>query len=168
MTDHFSKAIDLREELNLILDNITPHWVALRTAQLDQPCPECIKRVKPQYNTPPGSCMKCLNTGHLFVDKIINTYSYQASAGRDYIANLGKISAETVIYIIKHDSRPKQGDYICELDLDESTGIPRQPFRIRRIFSIEDSKEFRGDDGRIEYFKLYCEENNLDRGINIW
>lgn len=168
MTDFFAKRLDLRKELKVLMETSGFRWVALRTTQLDQPCTECVKRTLPQYDGPPGSCMKCLNTGHLFVDKLVKGYSYLPAAGRDFLSDIGVINTETVVFILEQGSKPKTGDLVCELDLDEATGTPRQPFAIRRVFKIQDSKEMRGDDGRIEFFKTYCEEYNLDVGQNIW
>jgi len=168
MTDYFATRLDLRKEMEVLIKTSGFRWVALRTAQLDQPCTQCTKRTEPQYESPPGSCMKCLNTGFLFIDKLVKGYSYLPAAGRDFLSDIGVINTETVVYILQSGAKPKTGDYICELDTDELTGVLRQPFVIRHVFVIQDSKEMRGDDGRIEFFKTYCEEHNLDKGINIW
>lgn len=168
MVDHFKERIDLKDELKFILEELQPHFVALRSAQLDQKCPECAKRSGEQYVAVSATCMACLNTGHLFIDKLLSVYSYKASSGYERLAEIGVITADAMIYIVQGGHHPKEGDKICELDLDEDTGEPKQPFRIRRIFNIQNAKELRGEDGRIEYFKLYCEEYNLDRGQNIW
>ena len=168
MVDFFSKRLNLRNELSVLVKSSGFKWVALRAAQLDQPCNQCIIRAGELYETTPSTCMKCLNTGYLFVDKLVRGYSYLTAAGRDFLSSVGNINTDLVIYIIEHNTRAKEGDYICELDIDESTETPRQPFKIIRTFKIQDSMDIRCDDGRIEYLKNYCEEYNFDKGINIW
>jgi len=167
MTDFFRERLDIRKELRVLVETSGFRWVALRSAQLDQACTRCINKISPQYDSPTGVCLKCLNTGHLFADKLVKAYSYLPAAGRDFLSDIGIINTETVVYIFEHGSKPKTGDIVCELDLNEATGTPRQPFSIRRMFTIQDSKEMRGDDGRIEFYKTYCEELNLDKGQSI-
>jgi hypothetical protein len=160
MTDHFKDRLPIRDAVKALSDVAGFRWVALRSQDRTKKCTKC-------QDTPKLNCNSCLSTGFLFVDKIIQAYSYLAVQGRDFLTEIGKVNTDTHIYIIKHGAKPKEGDFIAELDLIESTGEPRQPFAIRRLFKVQDSKEYRGQDGRVEYWRVYAEEHNFDRGLGI-
>ena len=160
MTDHFKDRLPIRDALKVLSDTSGFRWIALRSQDRSKKCTKCL-------NSKKTICTGCLSTGFLFVDKLIEAYSYLAVQGRDFLTEIGKVNTDTHIYILKHGSKPKEGDFIAELDLNEDTGEPRQPFAIRRYFKVQDSKEYRGQDGRIEYWRVYAEEHNFDTGLGI-
>jgi hypothetical protein len=156
--------IDLRKELENIRDTAGFYWVALRTFNLNQQCQECKKYTPANYDQAPKWCSFCMNTGHAFFDKLVMGYRYLSQPGFDYKTEIGTINTKTQVFILEHDKKPKNVDMILELDLNEATGAPRQPFSITRAFSIQDAQTMRGDNGRIEHFRCFVEERNFDLG----
>jgi hypothetical protein len=159
--------LDLRKELATLESNVAFSWVALRSAQLGSQCSACMKRIGPQYGIPSPSCVRCLGSGYLFVDKLVRAYQPRPLPGVDFFSELGLVNTKTQAFFLKEPTKPKNTDFILELDLDEATGIPRQPFTITRIFSIQTAESLRGVKGRIEYWMALTEERNFDRGQGI-
>ncbi|RMG69772.1 MAG: hypothetical protein D6710_08275 [Nitrospirae bacterium] len=158
--------IDLRKEIELLADNVGFSWVALRTIDLNTKCTECSKRVGNQYETPPEECKTCFGTGHLYVDKLVRGFRDLSQPGFDFLSELGVVNTKTQVYIIEHDKYPKSTDFILELDLDEKTGQPKIPYKIQRVFKIQDAHPLRGGQpeghpGRIEFFRCFVEERNF-------
>ena len=160
MTDHIRSRLSIKKELDELSKTSGFRWVALRSQDRTKKCTKCSAETRLK-------CVSCLGTGFLFIDKLVEGYSYLAVHGREFRSEIGRVSTNTPVYILKDTSKPKEGDLVAELDLDEETGIPRQPFRIRSLFLIQDSKEYRGESGEIEFFRLYTKEQNFDRGIDI-
>ena len=160
MTDHISSRLSIKKELDELSKTSGFRWVALRSQSRTKKCTKC-------SSEPMVNCMSCLGTGFLFIDKLVKGYSYMAVHGREFKSEIGRVSTNTPVYILKDTSKPKEGDFVAELDLNEETGVPRQPFRIRSLFLVQDSKEYRGETGEIEFFRLYTKEQNFDRGMDI-
>lgn len=160
----FNTFIDLRKFLREIRDTVGFRWIALRSVDLSKPCLECIKKAPDNYDSPSGVCSRCLDIGFNYVDKLIKGYRFQATPGVDIAANVGPINIPKQNYILEWNTFPKSTDWILELDLDEVTQIPKQPFKITSAFKIEDANSLRGDNGRIEFWKCTVEERNLSLG----
>lgn len=158
---------DLREQVSLLKKNLGFAWVSLRSVDLSKRCTECTRTIEPQYDTPSPSCTKCMGTGYLFVDKLIKSFRIRYISGTQISTEIGATSTDSNRYFIQHNERPKNTDFIMELDLDESTRLPRQPFRIRRAFKIQDAEPLRGTNGRIEYWSCMTEERSYDLGRDI-
>lgn len=141
--------------------------MALRSAKLDIRCTECLKNIGGETEGPNPSCRFCLGTGYPYVDKLVQGYRYLATPGFDFRAQIGIVNTETNVFIVKYDKQPKSTDLIAELVLDETTGNPRQPFKISKMFKIQDAFPLRGDDGRIEFWRCFVEERNFDVGKSI-
>lgn len=159
--------INLRKELATLRDHVGFRWTALRSADLNTPCIECSKKVPAQYDQVSGTCKSCLGIGYAYMDKLVPAFSYLGQPGFDFLSQIGFINTKTRVYIIEYGYKPKNTDYIMELDLDESTGIPRQPFVVTRTFKIQDSEVMRGGEptshvGAIDFWRCYVEERNLD------
>lgn len=167
MVRYWYGAIDFRKDIEVIKKNGGFRWISLRSVDLTKRCTECLKKLGPQYEDPAADCTLCMGIGYPFIDKLVKAFRYLSAPGFDFLSSIGTVNTKTVVYILEHDAFPKNTDYIIELDLDESTGIPRQPFSIRGMFKINDSHDMRGKDGRIEFFRCYVEEHNFDRGRTI-
>jgi hypothetical protein len=167
MSLFYSGPIDLREELNLLKTKHGFRWIALRSARLNKKCTECTKVIDPTYNEPNPNCRSCLGTGHAFIDKLTRAYSYVVAQGFNPRTKIGTVNTKTSVYLLDYNILPKEADFILELDLIESTGVPRQPFSIRKIFKINDARPMRSNRGRIEFFRCFTEEYSFDLGKSI-
>lgn len=158
--------IKLRKELSNLVEN-EGHWVALRSIDLTKPTteaqegiPENYDQSHPDYNN--------IVANYYFVDKLLKSFRYLAQPGFDFQSRIGVINTKTQVYILEHDKKPKNTDYILELDLDEN-GIPKQPFKIQRVFRIQDAQEMRAEDpgthhGSQIFWRCFCEEHNVGYG----
>lgn len=163
--------IDLRKEIELLAGATGFSWVALRSIDLSKPTTEAKKSLPSNYDQS-NINFKNIVSNYYFIDKLVKGYRYMAQPGFDYQSQIGTINTKTQVYIIAHDKKPKNTDYILELDLDEETGQPKQPFRIARVFNIQDAQPMRGGQprtitGGIEFWRCYTEEDNLGYGLNI-
>ena len=161
--------IDLRKEIKVLKDSVGFHWLALRSVALDEPCTECSKSVDGNFDQPNPTCSTCLGIGYTWIDKIIKGFRYQFAPGFDFKADLGIINTQSRIFVLEHDSMPKNKDYILELDLNEKTGKPKSPFKIMRSFKVQGAFPQRGDKGRIEHWRCFTEERNFAQaGEGVW
>jgi hypothetical protein len=163
----FYNKIDVKEEFRVLLEQAEFRWVALRAADLTKKCMYCFMRGGPQYQDNSSVCDKCMGTGHRYTDRIVKTYSYQTSRAFDRLTNIGVLSNNTEIYVFEGDAYPKNTDFVLELDSDETTRIPRQPFAITRMMKINDVQDLREIDGTIAYWRCFVTKYNFDRGQSI-
>jgi hypothetical protein len=154
--------LDLRKELDTMLESVGFSWVALRSVDLSTPCTECKKPTGDHYDQPSPTCTSCMGIGYLYIDKIVKGFRYMSSPGFDFRSNIGMLNTETQVYILEHDKAPKETDYVLELNLDEDTGAPSQPFEVTKSFKIQSTFAARGDKGRIELWRCFVEERNLE------
>lgn len=162
-----TNSIDLRQELELLKSLIGHYWVALRVADLSKPCRECMNKEDPNLDQPSAYCKTCLGIGFSYVDKLVKAFRYQAAVGLSLKGNVGVLDLESRVFILENGYVPKRYDWILELDIDEATMNPKQPFKAIRAFKIDDALPMRGDDGRIEFFKCYTKARVLDVGKRI-
>jgi len=155
--------VNIRKEIDLLIDSVGFSWVALRSVNLNLPCVECTKVIDGNFDQPNPDCPNCLGIGYAWVDKIIKGFRVQYAPGFDFKSNLGIINTQSQVYILRYDNMPKNIDYILELDLHENTGEPKQPFKIKRNFKIQSAFPQRGDRGRIEFWRCFVEERNFDK-----
>lgn len=106
-------------------------------------------------------------TGYLFVDKLVKLQRARTTPGIDLLTEIGIVNTSTSTFILEQGAKPKNTDWILELDLNEDTGAPKQPISVIRSFKIQDSFPARGKDGRIEFWYCYTEERNFDFGKRI-
>lgn len=156
--------IDFRKELSLLMGEQGFHWVALRSVDLSRPCSKCKGKTLSAHSEVSSQCTLCLDVGYSYVDKLIKGYSYRGSPGNDENTQVGIINTENLVWALQHNSYPKTSDYILELDLDLTTGVPRQPFRIIRTHKVSDAQAMLGDDRKIKFWRCFTQESNLSFG----
>jgi hypothetical protein len=108
-----------------------------------------------------------MGTGHPFVDILAKCYRTIHSPGMDFLTQLGKINTRTHTYYFESRYKPKETDYIIELDFHAATGKLKQPFRATRLYKIQDVKAYIGQKSRIKYFRCTAEERNFDFGRSV-
>jgi len=156
--------IDLRKELSILRKYIGHRWVAHRSIDLSKPCTECNRINNEIHNQPQKTCKTCYGIGYAYIDKIVKGFRYLSTPGVDLRSSVGSINTRTEVYILEHDCYPKPVDWILELQLNESTMVPVQPFKVTTMFKVQDCMALRGDSSRIEFWRCSVEERNLDSG----
>ncbi len=167
MSSYFFNKLNFREELEILKDTVGFVWAALRSQKLDQECSECIRYIGGQYDQPNPGCKTCMGTGHPYIDKIVKLYRYLSTPGFDHRSSIGNISTRVDKCYLEHDETPKEGDYVLELEINEKTQIPIQPFNVIRAFEVEDAHANRGVNGRVEFWTCRIEERNLEIGKSL-
>jgi hypothetical protein len=154
--------INLRKEIETLRDNVGFYWVALRVIDLSKKTNQSSDKVPSNYDQPNPEDSKSLLINHSYSDKLVKAFRYLGSPGFDFLTQLGNINTRSATFIVEYDKQPKDTDFILELESDEETHIPYQPFNVVKVFKIQDSFPLRGDDGRIEFWRCHVEERNLD------
>lgn len=156
--------IDLRKELALLRKHLGHRWVAHRSIDLSKACTECGRVNDDIHRQPQKTCSACHGIGYSYVDKVVKGFRYLSVPGVDLKTSVGFVNTRSEVYILEHDCYPKPVDWILELELNETTMVPVQPFRVTSAFKIQDCMALRGDNGRIEFWRCPVEERNLDYG----
>jgi hypothetical protein len=159
--------IDLKKEFNVLKENMGFSWGALRSAKLDQKCTECAKSVGAQYDQPNPSCKTCMGVGYLYIDNLVKLRTSDRSSAKKFLFELGAINTSNRDFFMESDTRPKPSDFILELHLNEDTGAPIQPFKIRSVYKVQDVYQARGIGGRTSYWHCLAETRNFTIGKNL-
>jgi hypothetical protein len=133
-------------------------WYGLRQADYTKRC-ACSLTTPSTTET----CTRCLSTGYLFTDYLVKGYTWLGILGFEYGIPVGTMSTQSKNIAIQHNRTINKFDFVLELDQDLSGKI-KQPFKITRYYRIQDVAQYRGDEGRLEFWKCYLEERNIDDG----
>jgi len=87
---------------------------------------------------------------------------WQSSMGFEFKTEVGSISTQKNNFVVKHNRPINKYDHIMILDMDPNTGVVRQPITIMRTFQVQDSMPLYGKSGRVEFYRCFIEERNLD------
>jgi hypothetical protein len=71
----------------------------------------------------------------------------------------GILNEQTALFFVEYDVAPTYYDRIVELGLNDD-GTIKTPYYRRRIYKIQTVADCRSDNGRIEYYALYCSEKD--------
>ena len=161
--------IDLRNEMENLRDSVGFRWLALRTVNFTKPALEAKKPVPLNYDqTEPDN--QNIVANEYFIDKLVKGFSYLSQPGFDFQTQVGPINTKLRVFILEHEKKPKNTDFILELNLNEDTGVPIQPFKVTRVWKIQDAEPMRAGQptkkptGRIDFFRCFAEESNLGYG----
>lgn len=80
-------------------------------------------------------------------------------ARRDMRLQGGVINPQTVVFFFQHHVAPTWYDRIVELQLDLD-GAPIVPYRRGRIYKPESVVDYRSDNGRVEFWGVFCFEKD--------
>jgi len=166
MTDYFPLeddqiGIDPREEFR-ILKRYGFRWVGLKRADYSIPC--ACRRFSDKGVKPSSMCRRCLNTGFPFVDYLVSGRIWESGLGVSYQATPGMISTSSVNFVVDHRQSLRKGDIVCELYLDADTGLPVQPFQVRKYYRIAGAEPKTADNGKLIFWKARLEEMSVDDG----
>ena len=168
----FDNEIDLLEEVTIRVRD-RGHFIAFRKITEDR-CPNFNLDRREDH---PDDCPYCMGSGYIFVDYIIKSYCRPArdveAQAKSVRIEIGFMSPNKWNYYLpgytlnKNNQRiylnPTHEDYIIELDLNEDTGLPTLPRRIKKILKIESIIELRDKGGRLEYFNMNTKEVTTGR-----
>lgn len=78
--------------------------------------------------------------------------------------NAGEMAISSKMFYLRYDVRPSKGDLIVE-----PSWIDDQPVidEYTAIYEINYPEPFRGDNGRIEYFRAACELNPVEATLRL-
>ena len=150
------------EDLRTIIVALTGEgfsWMVLR--RIDRTT-DCSCKVEETIST--ENCGKCLGLGHPFADRLVKGYMWMGLFGFEFNATPGVLSTQRRNVVLEYTRPVNKFDQILSLSLNPDTGEPNQPFRIQRLFSVQDSIPVRGKGGRVEFWKAVVEERSLSDG----
>ena len=110
-------------------------------------------------------CPICFGEGHMFDETEINFYrtyegSDAANASKDKLQKPGLINQPFVVFYIRYSAGITKEDKIVEIELEDD-GSASEPMRRKRIFRIANIWEYRADNGKLEYYKVFCYLDNV-------
>lgn len=165
--------IDLRAKFDEIVyggNGKVPHgkWVLLRRPNRDEdgvpvPC-TCLNSLS--RDASPG-CPYCLGEGFIWSEDWNKVYSMYIGADggmtrRSIKLPPGILSVEYKVFYMRYDCGVRKGDKLVEVVLDQEGKIV-EPLQRKTIYYIETVDDQRSDDGRIEFYAVYCREEDAIR-----
>jgi hypothetical protein len=159
---------DMRQELINTLDGYYPEVAKgttglLRKMRRDDnniltPC-TCVDSVT---NEPDKDrfCPICFGEGSMWDEEEISYYRvYEGSdtmnTQKDRLMKPGLLNQPFVIFYIRYSNEITKEDKIVEIELEDD-GTASEPMRRKRIFRISNFWEYRADNGKLEYYKVFC------------
>lgn len=170
--------IDLREEYDRIVFGDAYHiphgspLVLRRLRRLANGDPvECVCRQETVVDEPSPTCPYCDNEGYLWDEEWTIGYSeFGGSEGglmrRQVYYRPGAISADYKIFYLRYNTNILHGDKIIEPLLDQE-GKPVVPYIRSVIYKPQTIDILRSDYGRIEFFTVYCREEDAIRSDTL-
>lgn len=164
----------LREELDVILygdaENI-PHGQLLLVRHMrrdgaGQPI-YCTCMEDQIVREPSPRCSYCAGEGYLWDEQWHIGYSMLGGAesgllGRRMSMPSGVIRTDYKIFFLRYNCGIRYGDKVVEVQLDLE-GAPYLPVIRRAIHAPQTVAEYRSDNGRLEFFGVFCREEDAIR-----
>lgn len=165
--------INLREEFQYTLDGLTPEMAKgqpalLRTMRRDSngnltkcPCVDTLTR-EPDKDR---FCPICYGDGWIWDETSILTYkvlkdSETDNSMLDKLYSPGLIIIPTVVFYIRHTAEITKDDKVVLLAL-EKDGTAKIPKRRTAVYRIGKAWDYRSDNGKLEYWKVYAREESV-------
>lgn len=167
--------IDLREELADLLRGTNGglphgHKFILRRVRRDDDgrpvsCP-CVNRYTGEADKD-TVCPYCRGEKFLFDEEVITGYRVKHSARNSSTAGIGTVenldvSTEAGLFNLpaitlycEYFVEPKREDIVVEIEHDVE-GVPVSPVVRQAKYKITGLVDFRSDNGRVEYYKVFC------------
>ena len=163
---------DLRHELNAMFfgdgyEIPKAHRVLLRRMRRNGndliPC-ECVDPVtrEPDIDI---QCPFCLGEGHLWDEEWVWTRSVVVGSSTNKLVfktqylGPGHLNSEGTVFFMEYTVQPSWYDRIVELYSDQE-GDPAIPYRRHRIYRIQTVQPLRSDNGRIEFYAVWCSQKD--------
>jgi len=104
-------------------------------------------------------CPVCMGEGVLFDEELVTFYKTLearpvANALRDTQIDPGLLNIPLVVFYIRYSAAITKDDKLIEITLDDN-GDPVSPYVRRALYRIGTAWEYRSDNGKLEYFKVF-------------
>jgi len=153
---HFGLEFDLRRELNALFygspigpKNGYSFEVILRKVDKSRRC-FCWSYAKLEADP---ACLNCSGTGFLTYDKIVRTIK-RKYIGKEEVEDFGLVEYDTAEFFFEHSVVIDHDDRITECVTDDNGKI-KSPVKYIKTFSIKDVEILRGENGRVEFIRIY-------------
>ena len=173
--DNLKKEIDLRDQFDEIVlgkNGRIAHQqkVLLRSARRDSKgalikC-ACVSKITKEPDQE-NECRFCLGEGHIWDEKFI--YCYSALIGADGGKGNrtkriipGEVRTDYKVFYLRYDEKISYNDKIIVLSLDLEGNVVI-PYKRETIYRPETIQAYRSDNGRLEYYAVYCREESSVR-----
>jgi len=152
--------IDIRKTIDELAKVVGWSWFALRKADPTKKC-HCATKTTAFGGKPDPSCSRCFGTGLFFTDFFVKAFLWRGAPGVEFATPEGLLSTQTKFAIVRHERPVRTTDFLLALDLYPDTGEIVIPPRVVYVYAVQDAFPVHGDDGRIEFWKLYLESRNI-------
>jgi len=104
-------------------------------------------------------CPVCFSEGYVWSEENLQIYrklesTSTGNALKDSLREPGLINIPLIVFYIRYDADITRDDKIVRLILSEA-GSPVEPYQRQGIYRINSAWDFRSDNGKLEYWKLY-------------
>lgn len=178
-TGSINGEVNLRHEFDVLVfgpnkDGVNGHGQCflIRRARRDdkgQPIDcACIQPLQGHHASP--NCSYCHGEGFLWDEEwvvgYVNSLSSSSGLANNFLRyNPGILNRDLKIFYLRYDTDLKHGDKIVEVKLD-SEGRVSTPYVRESIYKPQTIYDARSDNGRIEFFEVYCREEDAVRPNN--
>lgn len=152
--------INLREEFEDIMDD-HGHWGVIRRRVSIR------KTENFDPSTHESDSPQDLASGEAFYDEFVRMRKMTFFSAPEDPTPYGRASVPMIIFWVQHPVKPSRGDFLLEIAQDgdsancEGQIQPVTPYEIVRKYDIVDVDDMREAGGRIEYWRVVCEEADL-------
>lgn len=110
-------------------------------------------------------CPICFGEGYLWDEDDIQFYrvykeSDASNVDKNNLRKPGLINQPFVVFYVRYDAEITKEDKIVELEL-EHDGTASDPMTRKRLFRIGNLWDFRADNGKLEYFKVFAHHDDV-------
>jgi hypothetical protein len=91
--------------------------------------------------------------------RVVGKSTTAGLANKTRFMEAGELNTWTVVFFLEEHHNPTHYDRIVELALDNE-GDPVKPYARRRIYRPQSVVDFRSDNGRVEFWGLFCSEKD--------
>lgn len=130
-------------------------------------CPQC--RMKGTLSHARAHvCDKCWGMGYLWKEEWVVAYSWPGQGASPALAKekkyeeQGVVDSDFNVFYLEYQVKPTLMDKLIEVRLDDEGAplSPTKPIRVRS-FDIRNIDEYRLDSGRLEYWRLTCDQEKF-------
>ena len=152
--------IDLRKEFQKMMDDHA-HWGVIRRRVSIR------KTENFDPSTHESDNPEDLGAGEAYYDEFVRMRKMTFFTVPEDPTPLGRSSVPLVVFWVQHQVKPNRGDFLLEIAQDGDTANcdgqiqPVAPFEIVRKYDIMDVDDMRDRGGRVEFWRVVCEEADL-------